>query len=64
MTHPLFLDKKLEIHKDFVIIKDYYAPRFDKKLGTSDIEKVWVENLSALSFSEAQSTSNQKQYEK
>jgi len=27
MTEPIFQDKKLEIYKDFVIIKDYYAPR-------------------------------------
>ena len=49
MTRPLFLDKKLEIYKDFVIIRDYHAPRLDKKLRTSDIENVWVENLTFLS---------------
>ena len=49
MVQPIFQDKKLEIHKDFVIVKDYYAPRLDKKLRTSDIENVWVENLTILS---------------
>ena len=48
MTEPIFQDKKLEIYGDFVIIKDYYAPRLDKKLRTSDIENVWVENLTFL----------------
>ena len=42
---PIFQDKKLEIYKDLVIIKDCYAPRLDKKLRISDIENVWVENL-------------------
>ena len=45
MAIPISQDKKLEIYKDCVIIKDYYAPRLDKKLRTSDIENVWVENL-------------------
>ena len=45
---PIFQDKKLEIYKDLVIIKDCYAPRFDKKLRISDIENVWVENLTFL----------------
>ena len=48
MTKPIFQDKKLEIYKDWVIIKDYYAPRLDKKLRTSDIENVWIENLTFL----------------
>jgi len=48
MTEPIFQDKKLEIYRDLVIIKDYYAPRLDKKLRTSDIEDVWVENLTFL----------------
>lgn len=45
MIKPIFHDEKLEIYKDCVIVKDYYAPGFDKKLRTSDIENVWVENL-------------------
>jgi len=45
MTKPIFQDKKLEIYKDYVVVKDYYAPGLDKKLRTSDIENVWVENL-------------------
>jgi len=48
MTKPIFQDKKLEIYEDQVIIKDYYAPRLDKKLRTSDIESVWVENLTFI----------------
>lgn len=48
MTKPIFQDKKLEIYRDCVIIKDYYAPRLDKKLRTSDIENVLVENLTFL----------------
>ena len=48
MIQPIFQDKKLEIYRDIVIIKDYYAPRFDKKLRISDIENVWVENLTFL----------------
>jgi len=51
MAEPIFQDKKLEIYRDFGIIKDYYAPRLDKKLRTSDIENVWVENLTLLSGS-------------
>jgi len=49
MKRPIFKDKKLEIHKDFVVIKDYYAPGLDKKLEISDIENVWVENIRFLS---------------
>jgi len=45
---PIFQDKKLEIYKDLVIIKDCYAPRLDKKLRISDIENVWAENLTFL----------------
>jgi hypothetical protein len=48
MTDPIFQDKKLEIYRDFVIIKDYYAPRLDKKLSISEISEVWVENLTVL----------------
>ena len=48
MARPIFHDKKLEIYKDFVVIKDYYAPALDKKLKISDIENVWVENLTFL----------------
>ena len=48
MTKPIFQDKKLEIYRDFLIIKDYYAPWFDKKLRISDIKDVWVENLTVL----------------
>ena len=48
MIQPIFQDKKLEIYEDFVIVKDYYAPRLHKKLRTSDIEDVWVENLTFL----------------
>jgi hypothetical protein len=49
MIQPIFQDKKLEIYKDLVIIKDCYAPRLDKKLWVSDIENVRVENLTFLS---------------
>jgi len=45
---PIFQDKKLEIYKDLVIIKDCYAPGLNKKLRISDIENVWVENLTFL----------------
>ncbi len=48
MIQPIFHDKKLEIYKDIVIIKDYYAPRLHKRLRISDIEDVWVENLTFL----------------
>lgn len=48
MTEPIFQDKKLEIYRNFLIIKDYYAPKLDKKLRISDIEDVWVENLTVL----------------
>jgi hypothetical protein len=42
ITKPIFQDKKLEIYKDYVVVKDYYAPGLDKKLRTSDIENVCV----------------------
>ena len=45
---PIFQDKKLEIYKDLIIIRDCYAPGLDKKLRISDIENVWVENLTFL----------------
>jgi hypothetical protein len=48
MTEPLFQDRKLEIYRDFLIIRDYYAPWLDKKLRISDIKDVWVENLTVL----------------
>jgi hypothetical protein len=32
MPHPVFFDKKLEIYRDTVAIRDYHAPRVDKRL--------------------------------
>ena len=49
MIRPRFQDKKLEIYDRYVIIKDYHAPGLDKKVPTSDIENVWVEDLTVLS---------------
>ena len=40
MIQPIFQDKKLEIYKDLVIIKDCFTPGPDKKLQISDIENV------------------------
>ena len=42
MSHPIFFDKKLEIYKEAVVIKDYPAPRFHKRLLISNIESVLV----------------------
>jgi hypothetical protein len=48
MSHPIFFDKKLEIYKDTVVIKDYHVPRFHKRLSMSNIESVRV--LEKLTF--------------
>jgi len=42
MSHPIFFDKKLEIYKEAVVIKDYHAPPFHKRLLISNIESVLV----------------------
>ena len=42
MLNPLFFDRKLEIFDDAVLIRDYHAPRFDRRLQISDIESVRV----------------------
>ncbi len=48
MKDLIFQDKKLEIYREFLVIKDYYAPWLDKKLKISDIRDVWVEDLTVL----------------
>lgn len=49
IPYQIFRDRKLEICKEYVIIRDYYGPRIDKKLRISDIDCVWVEKLTWLS---------------
>jgi hypothetical protein len=48
-TRAIFQDRKFEIYRNFVIIKDYYAPGVHKRVRISDIENVWVEKLTWLS---------------
>jgi hypothetical protein len=48
-TRAILQDRKLEIYRDSVIIKDYYAPGVHRGLRISAIENVWVEKLTWLS---------------